>query len=667
MFPEETLCVHELFEVHAAQTPGKLCVVDQARSVAFGQVLQEATLLARQLQSAGVGAGMAGVVGLLAPPSADWIVAKLAILMAGGAVLPMYTNYTADLVADLCESASVAFLLVDSSQVAKRPKRFGKGQALVLNLSGWMSGVPADEALALPPLERRGTRPSDPAIMAMTSGSTGVPKAIVVSHAATVLSFAARWMLHPFDEHDNCTASNIFFAWEALRATLSGLPTYVVPDDVLIDPKKLIQFLLRTKATRIMITSQLLQNLLDYPGLDLVEGLQHIRRLYLCGEVVLRSTAEKWAARTPQTAQLINHYSSWESLDISYGLLPMADSSLTVSRFAPAGAVAPNAVVYVVGPNGNPVPRGVQGDVLIGGRCTSEGYLADAAKTAQKFIPNYLMEFAPSSLVGCEPKFNEAGEEQQPAKHPPILYKSGDLGRILDNGELEVCGRGDSTVKIRGYKVGLPSVERALTQLDGVLAAVVAPLVDPESRQPTALVAYVIGVHGVPGEDQFVKWTAAMQQSLPSYAVPSHFLGMEAFPTRPGSGKLDRKSLPPVDPAVATPASRRPQGGAPTAPGDTLQAAVADGWRATLKGTKEISIVDNFFEVGGHSLLAGQLVGLLTSTFGLKLEVLDVYEHPTIAALSEFIRSKMGDRPRSPVAEKRADASKRSTASWCAW
>ena len=253
-FPAEDLCCHDIFERQARASPQAICVVDERRgSLTFAQVLSESHLLARRLQEGGVGPGLRGVVGVLSSPSADFLIAMFAIFRAGGAVLPFYVNYTKELIEDLVGSANVAFMLVDgdpdrglTDRVPTVLSDAGKSFALV---KGWAdtlakrdstatlssddaatsvrlnSSFDADAPTAspLPPLCLfEGINPESIALMAMTSGSSGKPKAIVVSHRATIVSFAARWEMLPYDEND-VIASNIFFVWEALRGPMKGV------------------------------------------------------------------------------------------------------------------------------------------------------------------------------------------------------------------------------------------------------------------------------------------------------------------------------------------------------------------------------------------------------------------------------------------------------------
>jgi acyl-coenzyme A synthetase/AMP-(fatty) acid ligase/acyl carrier protein len=490
-------------------------------------------------------------------------------------------------------------------------------------------------------------------MMAMTSGSTGKPKAIVVSHLSTIMSLSVRWELFPFDD-DSVVASNIFFIWEVFRAPLQGKPVHIIPDDVLLDPKRFCHFLNKCQATEMVVTAQLTKNILNYPSLNLKESLKHMKRWYLCGEVCPRSMARQWNERVLPSSELWNYYSTWESLDVSYTRLspPPERTDLSASQFACVGLPMPNVCIYVVDPfTLEPVKQGVVGEVYIGSRGASDGYFNDIVRTNNAFVPNPFTheKFAdPSSLF-----VSHWGEENH-ATAPLVgqnlstLYKTGDRGRLLENGELELAGRDGNIVKIRGFKVGLLMVENAILSFgDVVKSCFVLPVLDPETKQPHALVAYVVGPHGQPSNTQCEQLLKRIRAKVPSYAVPEFCVGLSSFPTRPGSGKMDKKKLPPPEDGVrASSVSSGSKTGANVgsggSPSDQIEKVITSVWTEILGEKIQFSSIDNFFEVGGHSLKAATLVGMLTNTFGLSLSVVDLYSAPTVRGLANLLRDKLG-------------------------
>jgi hypothetical protein len=255
------------------------------------------------------------------------------------------------------------------------------------------------------------------------------------------------------------------------------------------------------------------------------------------------------------------------------------------------------------------VPIGEKGEIFVASPGLASHYLGDPEKTAAKF--------ATRTIAGRTVR----------------VYQTGDAGRMRPGGELECLGRCDSTVKIRGYKVSVPSVELALMELAAVAAAAVAPLMDPSSATNAvkSLAVYVVGQHGMMSEAELLQLLEAVKPKLPQYAVPTHWRALEILPTKHGeSRKLDRDALPEIDlVGDALPRPRAKQGG-PLEETNRLEELIAGCWAELLgKPRAALSVTDNFFEVGGHSLLAARLVGELTSKYGLGVTVLDVRPPPT--------------------------------------
>ncbi len=580
-------------------------------------------------------------MGIFAYPSADFFIAMLAVLQVGGGFLPFYTNYTSELVRDLVDQANVKFMLVDASEQEKVPESL-RGKSFAFE-DHWLDRL---INMKLPPLQEVKVSPSSVAMLAMTSGSSGKPKAIIVSHHSTVLCFAVRWHMFPLQEEE-VIASNIFFVWEVFRGPLRGRPVYVIPDDVLIDPKRLVKFLSDIRATQLVVTAQLTQNILNYPGLDLKTELASIKYWMLCGEVCTRAMALQWFDRLLPAAELWNYYGSWEALDITYVRLspPSNDTSLSASRFACCGPPMHNVGVFVLDRGNRPVPQGVLGDVYIGGLALADGYLGDPERNAAAFRPNPFTEIEPGFV---SPVPIDIPAAPHVGSRIGRLYYTGDKGRILHDGQLEIAGRVDNIIKIRGFKVGLSYVENAIRDLEGVGAVCVMPILDAISQQPVSLAAYIVSERGLPSTDQCERFLRQIRTKIPTYAVPSVIIGMQSFPTRPGNGKLDRKLLPPPEQAerlrdiVVVKATRATKYQAqPAGPANSLEKAIQEAWQSILGSDTSFGLTDNFFEVGGHSLLASAIVGKLTASFGLKISVIDFYSNPTIASLAGYIRTKM--------------------------
>ena len=607
-------------------------------------------------------------------------------MQAGGCVLPFYTNYTSELISELVHNAKVKFMIIDETT---DENLVPDGCEYFVLTTEWYQHL-HQQASALDDFILYDASPPVPTtsccMMAMTSGSTGKPKAIVCSHLATTISLGMRFKEFPYD-NDSVVATNIFFIWEAIRAPLKGVTIHIIPDDVLLDPKRFVSFLHRSKATRMVVTAQLTKNILDYPNLDLKKHLKYMKYWWLCGEVCPRSLAKNWNNRVLPSSELWNFLSTWESLDVSYARLSPLPyrTDYSASRFSTVGSAIPNVIVYVMNPKTNqPVPQGVLGEVFIGGRGMSDGYYNDEVRTKNAFVPNPFINFKYNTKDIFVTPWDGQGnyvngvQEQKHASTSidngqasdvsheltlghkvPLLYKTGDRGRLLSNGELELAGRDGNIIKIRGFKVGLLMVENALLSFNEIVkACIVVPVLNPETKQPQSLCCYIVGPTSTkPTTEQCQFLLKEMRGKVPSYAVPEYCVPLVTFPTRPGNGKLDKKKLPPPMDGIragssSSTGSASSENGNRSGSGhgsigtamDHLEKAIVSVWVEVLGKEIAFNNTDNFFEIGGHSLKAATLIGMLTAKFGLNLSVVDLYSCPTVQSLADLLREKLGTK-----------------------
>jgi len=607
-------------------------------------------------------------------------------MQAGGCVLPFYTNYTSELISELVHNAKVKFMIIDETT---DENLVPDGCEYFVLTTEWYQHL-HQQASALDDFILYDASPPVPTtsccMMAMTSGSTGKPKAIVCSHLATTISLGMRFKEFPYD-NDSVVATNIFFIWEAIRAPLKGVTIHIIPDDVLLDPKRFVSFLHRSKATRMVVTAQLTKNILDYPNLDLKKHLKYMKYWWLCGEVCPRSLAKNWNKRVLPSSELWNFLSTWESLDVSYARLSPLPyrTDYSASRFSTVGSAIPNVIVYVMNPKTNqPVPQGVLGEVFIGGRGMSDGYYNDEVRTKNAFVPNPFINFKYNTKDIFVTPWDGQGnyvngvQEQKHASTSidngqasdvsheltlghkvPLLYKTGDRGRLLSNGELELAGRDGNIIKIRGFKVGLLMVENALLSFNEIVkACIVVPVLNPETKQPQSLCCYIVGPTSTkPTTEQCQIVLKEMREKVPSYAVPEYCVPLVTFPTRPGNGKLDKKKLPPPMDGIragssSSTGSASSENGNRSGSGhgsigtamDHLEKAIVSVWVEVLGKEIAFNNTDNFFEIGGHSLKAATLIGMLTAKFGLNLSVVDLYSCPTVQSLADLLREKLGTK-----------------------
>ncbi|MGM1059837.1 alpha/beta fold hydrolase [Saccharothrix sp. Mg75] len=603
-YPNPDRTIWARFQEHVASRPDALALIDHPRQWSYRELDADATALAADLRAAGITRG--DVVGLLLPHSAEYCVGLLTCFGLGAPACLLEKNWPASLLAQFLESADVRVVLTTPELVELLPAAFREpGRVLVLD----RDRPPAREPVA--PVGFPDVAPSDIALISMTSGTSGTPKAVLNNHLGCLYCFDARYELYPYRE-DSREGLNAFFAWECLRPLLEGRSAVVVPDDHIFDPVRLVDTLEGFGITRAVVPPSLFESLLDHPvvGPTLVDRLAHMEAWFLMGEVVPARVVDKAAALLPPHVRLVNSYSTWECLDVSFAdLLPRPAGAVPRSAFAPVGRVLDGSAAVLLGADGEPVPLGAVGELHFAGPGVADGYLDDPVKTAERFVP------CPPALAGT-------------AFAGSTFYRTGDRARFLPTGDLEILGRTGDQVKVRGFKVSLRSVEHVLEGEDGVSRVIVRPLLDSRTNQPTGLLAYVLGEGGRPSETVLARTRRRAGRDLPEYARPRHFIGLDSLPIGKGdSRKLDLSALPPP-PAEedAGPAT----GAAPT----SMEQRVARAWQEVL-GVPRAEPDDNFFDLGGDSLSAARLSGVLAERFGITLPVIDVFQHSTVRAMAE--------------------------------
>ncbi|KVZ41955.1 type I polyketide synthase [Burkholderia ubonensis] len=600
---------------HRMRTPDALALKDGERTWTYRQLASHAAELADAFRAAGV--GRQDVVGVLLPHGAEYVLTIVAAWSIGASVCLLEKSWPDSLVGEFVASCRVAQIATIPALLARATRHLPDARCTLVS-----ARPPHADREWTPVAARR----DDIAFVSLTSGSTGKPKAVLTTHIGTSYCFHARDALYPYADGER-EGLNVFLAWECLRPLMFGRPAIVIGDDVIFDPPRLVALLREERITRLVVTPSLLESVLDFPGIaaQLRDALAHMSAWFLMGEVVPQRVVDKARAAFPPSVRLVNAYSTWESLDVCYAdLLPSrADAG---SQRVPIGRPLPGCALAVLDEAGRAVPAGETGELYIASPGLGPGYLDDAARTAEKFLPSV------RALA-------ERG-------HDAPVYRTGDRARLLPDSQIAILGRIDNTVKIRGFKVLLHAIENVLDAVDGVSKSLVVPIDDPHTRQPATLAAYVVGVDGAPSDTTLARLRQQARAKLPEYAVPAHFIGLDAFPLRAGtSRKLDKHALP--APTAATTTSSH-AAAAPVA-GDGLEARLADIWRDVL-GVASVARDDHFFELGGNSLSAAKAVGLLGERLGLTLAVVDLYQHSRLRDLADYCR-----RSRDAAARPHAD------------
>ncbi|KAL9971921.1 hypothetical protein ACROYT_G018144 [Oculina patagonica] len=602
-------CLHEIFERQMKNTPPTTTAVvnGDGRSLSFSELDRLTNVLATNLRHKGVKRNSA--VGIYLERSLEYPLAYIAILKAGGAYMPLELSYPETLLHSILEDAKPTAIITSESLKEKLPS----SADVILLDQGWDERLEKENA-SKPALEKVKSALDDLAYIVYSSGTTGKPKGICCPHRGAVFSYTWRFRNFPFQSDDR-VACNVFFVWELLRPLLKGIPLYVIPDTVIYDPSLLLKFLKKHGITRVLFTPSLLETLLTCEDSDLPGHLSSLRIIWLCGEVVTTALRDR-CMRTLPWIKLLNLYSVSECHDVATADLTnmpfqseLSDSDDNKRKFCPVGKLLPGVYVAIMDENLKPLPVGVPGEIFVGGPALAQGYLNRPELNAYRFIER---------------------PHEVPESAGPRLYRTGDWGYLLSSGMLEICGRCDSMVKIRGYSIETQAIEAALLQLPMVNGCSV--VAHGEEEEDKYLAAYVVPEGKASKKDI----RAALKTRLPFYMIPSHFVLLASIPVTP-AGKLDKNKLPPIGSA-----GTEEEG----LPSTETERNLAQLWCEVLN-ISNIDVQEGFFDLGGHSLLATHLLVKVNSKFGINLTVQDLFACPTVAEMSKTIDELQKDGTQS--------------------
>ncbi len=465
--------------------------------------------------------------------------------------------------------------------------------------------------------------------MSYSSGTTGKPKGIANPHRAAVRSYLWRFGISDYEPGDR-VGCNVFFVWEMFRPLLRGATTYVIPDEVIYDPAALVRFLEEQRITEVLMTPSLLQAVLNASGPEVGSRLEALRVLWLNGEVVTKTLARRVLRLLPGT-RVLNVYSISETHEAAAGDLRDLINN-TSATYCPVGRPMDPDHLYLLDEDVQPVPDGAAGELYVGGDTLARGYVNRPELTAQRFV--------------ADPFSSERGAR---------MYRTGDRARLLSDGSLEVLGRVDFMVKVRGYSIELGAVEAAIEKHLAVGSCVV--VAEGEEGEDKRLVAYLVPSsdpeeHG----ERYAGWRIdpktgrgpeirrRLQESLPHYAIPAVFVELESPPLQETTGKIDRKQLPPPPARTARAAfdpAEHANALSEDAPRAEKEALLARIWEDVLRlEGGDIRSDDDFFDVGGHSLAAAQLLSSVDGAFGVRLSMRAFLEDPTVAGMCGEIEAE---------------------------
>jgi amino acid adenylation domain-containing protein len=603
-------CVHELFEAQAERTPEGLAVVCDQQQLTYGELNRRANRVAHYLRKSGV--QTEARVGIYLERSPEMIVALLAILKAGAAYVPLDTDYPEERIAFMLADSQARWLLTQNHFVGRLPK--WNGEVVGLDPDGERFSMEPEHNPAA------GATAENLAYVIYTSGSTGTPKGVAVPHRAITRLVVNSDYASLTPDDVVAQASNSSFdaaTFEIWGALLNGARLAVVRKDAALSPRDLAAEIGRHRISAVFLTTALF----NLAAREFPAAFKSLRHLLFGGETVdPKCVAEILRHGPPE--RLLHVYGPTETTTFAswYRVNSVADEAATV----PIGRPIANTEIYLLDRYLNPVPIGVVGEIYIGGDGLAQGYLNHPGLTAEKFIRH---------------PFSDDPQAR--------LYKSGDLGRYLADGNIEFLGRVDDQIKIRGFRVEPGEIENVLGQNAAVRQALV--MVREDSPAGKYLVAYVVpSREPAPTAPELRNF---LKQSLPAYMIPAVFVVLERFPLTP-NGKVDRQALP--LPSEMPPDSQA--GYAP--PTGVIEQELARIWEELLP-VRPIGAEDSFFDLGGHSLLAVQMVRRIEQECGERIPLTTVLAGPTIKHLAEALRKQRIGDDRSLLVKVQSGGAKR--------
>jgi amino acid adenylation domain-containing protein len=587
---ESGLRLGDLIRRTVVGQPDAIAVRFEGRSVSYAELDRMAWALAHRLRETGIKPG--NLVGVCFDRSVELVVALVGVVYSGAAYVPLDPDYPTQRLTHMCEDAGLRVVVTRASELSRVASAI-PSDTQVIQLSSDLLSAPVQSG------EIIGSE-DDPAYVIFTSGSTGRPKGAINSHKGVVNWLLWMQQTYALSAQDRIMQKTPYSFDVSLREffwpLLVGAVIVVAKPGGHREANYIVSLVETERVTVIHFVPSMLQIFLDEPDLRRCSSL----RLTICsGEALPLIAVDQFFKALPDV-RLVNLYGPTEAaVEVTYWECKPNDPRGIV----PIGFPVANTHMYVLDEKLKRVPPGAPGDLYIGGVQVGIGYANRPDLTKERFIPN---------------PFISGGK----------MYKTGDIARWLDDGALEYLGRSDHQVKIRGFRIELGEIEARLMEHNDIARCVV--IAREFGGGDTRLVAYYVAKKTEPAAQALKAHLAAQ---LPEHMLPQHFVALPEIPLLP-NGKIDRKALPepaePVSPSAAA-----------TPPRNPLEAQVAAVMAEALK-LKNIGIEDNFFSLGGHSLIAAKVVSQLNKRLGTQLTLRAVFESPTAARLAAAIETLQG-------------------------
>jgi len=585
--------LHRLFEAQVERTPDAIALACCGEQITYRELNLRADQMAARLRKHGVRAET--LVAICMERSIDLVAGIVGILKAGGAYMPIDPACPRERVSYLLEDSRALVLLTQQDLLPRLPSHETNTICIDAPVSANPEAVPLAD-------HRVTSRPDNLAYVIYTSGSTGQPKGVMITHHNVVRLFQATEDWFRFDHTDVWTlfhsAAFDFSVWEMWGALLHGGRLVIVSHAVSRAPEEFLELLARERVTVLNQTPSAFRQLVRAEQeLDPAAPALALRWIIFGGEALELQSLKPWFDRHSDDApRLVNMYGITETtVHVTYRPLTKAD----LNSGSVIGKPIPDLQFYILDERRQPVPIGVPGEIYVGGAGLARGYLHRPELTAERFVTH--------------PFSDEPGAR---------LYKTGDRARFLANRDVEYLGRVDDQIKIRGFRIEPGEIESILSRHPLVREAVV--VVREDQPGDKRLVAYAATSSPAPTPADLRRF---LQDRLPDYMLPSAVVVLDRLPLT-SNGKIDRRVLPAPD---------QPQSDhAFAAPRTTLEQTVAGLWQELL-GVQKIGLHDNFFEMGGHSLLLVQLHYRLQTALSRDVPITTLFQYPTVSALTRHL------------------------------
>jgi amino acid adenylation domain-containing protein len=590
----EYKCIHQLIEQQVQLTPNAIALTYENQQLTYQELNTQANQIAHYLRSLGI--QPEDKVGIYVERSLEMIVGILAILKAGGAYLPLDPAYPSERLKFKLNDAQVPVILTKSALLETLPHH--QAQVICLDTDKYIFTQQTPENPS------HQTQPHNLAYIIYTSGSTGKPKGTMIEHRSLINAYLAWEDAYHLRDQTSSHLQMASFSFDVcsgdfIRALCSGAKLVICPRDFLLDPQQLYKLMQQEKIDCAEFVPAVLKNLIEY--LEQTQQNLGFMKLLVAGSDSWYLSEYKHIRNF--CSDRTSYGVSEATIDTTYFETEIVD--LSNDRLTPIGRPFANNQIYLLDDNQQPVPIGVPGELYIGGAGLARGYFNRPDLTTDKFIPNPFADYFPHN------------QDQR-------LYKTNDKARYLADGNIEFLGRLDNQVKIRGFRIELGEIESLLNQHPQIKESIV--IVREDVPGDKRIVAYLVFKPENQVSDSELR--DYLNQKLPNYFIPSAYVGLDTFPLTP-NGKIDRKALPIPEYKLLTDDNF-------VAPVTPIETVLANIWSQVL-GLERVSVNDNFFDLGGHSLLMSQVINKVSKLLQQQLSILELFQYPTIFTLSQYL------------------------------